>query len=455
MAATARKLSGRPGDNYPPLLSAAALFISAALAFPGLAYQAFGRPMRLRNYSLIATLSVMACGSNEKVQTDTAAPDAVVIDAAVPSEAQAPAEVAMDSTPGMDWAEPDTLSLDTVETVDTAVDVGSVAPVVCDPAVLGSNPPSSLSQTGCFETGEPGHPIAAFFPYEVNSPLWSDGAVKSRFFRIPAGQTIKVKDCDQEPALCLPVNEGGTPEDEGHFELPVGSILIKNFALQGKLIETRMLIHVSDTVWNGLSYEWNDDGIEATLLSDFKDRAVAGQTWHYPSPRECLQCHTAAAGRTLGPTTRQLDRVTSDGNQLDRLVGLGWLPARPKALAPYPDPRKDGPVAERARAYLQSNCSFCHRPAGPFSDMDLRYGTALFAMNVCNVSTVRGIVDVNVPPLRLVPGAPERSALSVRMHNRSGYAMPKIGSNLVDSDGVAVVDAWIRATTECPLAPSD
>ena len=86
--------------------------------------------------------------------------------------------------------------------------------------------------------------------------------------------------------------------------------------------------------------------------------------------------------------------------------------------------------------------------------MDLRYVTTLFDMNICNVPTVRGIVDANVPPLRLVPGTPEASALSVRMHNRSGYAMPKLGSNLVDPDGMAVVDAWIRATTSCPLAPT-
>jgi hypothetical protein len=86
--------------------------------------------------------------------------------------------------------------------------------------------------------------------------------------------------------------------------------------------------------------------------------------------------------------------------------------------------------------------------------MDLRYVTTLFDMNVCNVPTVRGIVDGNVPALRLVPGTPDTSALSVRMHNRAGYAMPKIDSNLVDPDGMAVVDAWIRDIAACPLAPS-
>ena len=180
---------------------------------------------------------------------------------------------------------------------------------------------------------------------------------------------------------------------------------------------------------------------------------MGSQVWHYPSRQECIQCHTAAAGRALGLTTSQLDRETSTGNQLDRLVAMGLLPKRPKALPPYPDPRKPGPVAERARAYLQSNCSFCHRPAGPFSDMDMRYVTPLFSMKLCNVPSIRGAIDVNVPPIRLVPGNPAASAVSTRMHNRSGYAMPKIGSNVVDPDGAAVVDQWITELTGCPTGP--
>ena len=357
----------------------------------------------------------------------------------------------VDVSPALDTSPTDGSSLDAPSPIDAAAETG------CNPAVLGATPPALLSQTGCFEPGRPGRPIAGFLPYEVNSPLWSDGAVKSRFLMVPAGTVIQVKDCDQDPTRCLPIDQGGSPEDEGHFDLPIGTILIKNFVLQDKLIETRIFVRLSATLWNGFSYEWNEEATEGALLTESKDRVVGAQTWRYPSPRDCLQCHTAAAGRSLGPTTRQFDRVTSDGNQLgnqlDRLVALGWLASHPKALAPYPDPRKDGPVTERARAYLQSNCSFCHRPAGPFSDMDLRYVTTLLDMNVCNVSTVRGIVDANVPPVRLVPGTPEASALSVRMHNRTGYAMPKLGSNVVDPDGTAVVDQWIRDIATCPSSP--
>jgi hypothetical protein len=90
----------------------------------------------------------------------------------------------------------------------------------------------------------------------------------------------------------------------------------------------------------------------------------------------------------------------------------------------------------------------------------MRYATSLFDMNVCDVPTVRGSIDPNVPnvpnvpPMRLLPGQPTASAISVRMHNRAGYAMPKIGSNLVDTEGAAVVDQWIGELTSCAVAPS-
>jgi mono/diheme cytochrome c family protein len=367
--------------------------------------------------------------------------------------------LAADAAPAVDVTLDSSPAVDTGTTYDTSfapLDASSIdgSPAsACDPDWLSADAPALLSRTGCFDPGIPDRPNAGFFPYEVNSPLWSDGAVKSRFLRVPTGTAIKVKDCDEEPALCLPVGQGGAPEDEGHFGLPVGGILIKTFALQGKPIETRLLIRATESEWARYSYRWNDEATDATLLADAEDRIVGDQLWHYPSRQECIQCHTAAGGRSLGLTTRQLDRETTSGNQLDRLVATGLLPKRPKALTPYPDPRKPGPVDERARAYLQSNCSFCHRPGGPFSDMDMRFVTPLFAMKLCNVPTIRGAIDANVPTIRLVPGSPAASAVSVRMHNRAGYAMPRIGSNVVDPDGSAVVDQWITQLTDCPTGP--
>lgn len=84
--------------------------------------------------------------------------------------------------------------------------------------------------------------------------------------------------------------------------------------------------------------------------------------------------------------------------------------------------------------------------------MDFRYDTKLLDMNVCNVPIIRGTGDPALPPMRMVPGQPEVSSMSFRMHNRAGYGMPKIGSNLVDPEGVALLDQWISSITTCPTA---
>jgi uncharacterized repeat protein (TIGR03806 family) len=411
--------------------------------------------MRNTHYLPIAFLILSACGSSKKTAQDAAVLVDVLPfpDASIAADTWLVPDSATDPVPAEDTSpEPDTnIPADTAQDANSAGD--DAAALACLPERLAANPPAQLSQTGCFQPGKPGHPIDSFFAYEVNSPLWSDGSAKSRYLLIPSGKTIVVKDCDQDPTACLPLEQGGTPEDEGHFDLPVGSILIKNFALQGKLIETRILVRASAQTWKGYSYEWNEEITEATLLDDLKDRTVGSQVWHYPSQQECLQCHTAAEGRSIGPTTRQLDRITTGGNQLDRLVALGLLPARPKALAPYADPLKAGPVEDRARSYLQANCAFCHRPGGPFSDLDLRYSAKLLDTKLCNVPILRGSGDPALPPLRMVPGKPEESNLSFRMRNRDGYPMPKIGSNLVDPEGVAIVDQWISGITTCPTPP--
>lgn len=312
-----------------------------------------------------------------------------------------------------------------------------------------------LSQTGCVDPNDPTKAADSLVPYSVNSPLWSDGAAKERFLSMPPGATIHVKDCDAEPATCAPLESGGTAEEEGHFDLPVGTVLMKLFSVGGKRIETRLLMRITESAWRGFSYEWNDAETDATLLPDFKDKTVGQQTWHYPSRTECLDCHTKAGGRSLGLQTAQLDRDNTypDGtttNQLEKLVELGYLSAKPKAIPAYPDPSGDAPLEERARSYLQSNCSICHRAGGTLSDVDLKYTTSFADTKLCNQPVVREDTNPDFPGVRLVPGDPAASNLSFRMHDRTNYRMPKIGSNVADPTGTALIDEWITSLTGCP-----
>jgi uncharacterized repeat protein (TIGR03806 family) len=251
-------------------------------------------------------------------------------------------------------------------------------------------------------------------------------------------------------------------QEDGQWTFPVGSVLVKSFQIHGQMIETRLLVRVNDFTWRGYSYEWNDAQTDGQLLPDEvggKKKVVSSgagaQTWHFPARDQCLQCHTDAAGVSLGPHTRQLNRdfaypsgVTA--NQLDTLEQIGLFTRAPARLDPLPAPGAAAvTTGEGARSYLHTNCSNCHRPQGTFEGIDLRAQTPLADTGLCNQPPEKGDLGVS-GALRLMPGRPDRSVLSLRMHTTEMARMPQIGTTVVDGPAVTLIDDWIRALTACP-----
>ena len=302
------------------------------------------------------------------------------------------------------------------------------------------NFPKMLSATGCVDPQDAKKPAAGLIPYDVNAALWSDGAEKSRWLAIPDGATIHV----------------GV---DGDWDLPNGSVLMKEFRLGAKRIETRLLMRHADGGWAGYSYRWNDAQTDATLLPGGASAIVGAQTWSFPSRVECLACHTDAAGRSLGLETAQLNGLQKypqtgrTANQLSTLSAVGILDTSltPAFSATLPDPFDTAaPLHDRARAYLHANCAMCHRPDGPGQgSADYRYRVSDSAMGICNV--VPGEGDLGVANAKvLAPGDAAHSILSLRMHALDSHRMPPLGSRLVDASGTGVVDAWIESLAACP-----
>ena len=141
-------------------------------------------------------------------------------------------------------------------------------------------------------------------------------------------------------------------------------------------------------------------------------------------------------------------------NQLRTLDAIGMfspaLPASPEELPALPDPSGTaGTLDERARAYLHTNCSHCHRPnGGTPTDLDLRYATPLSATNGCDRTPqagTLGLADARI----IAPGAAERSVLIGRMSRRDALAMPPLASTGVDSVGVQLLTGWIDSLRDC------
>ena len=299
--------------------------------------------------------------------------------------------------------------------------------------------PTLLSDTGCVNASDVTLPASGLIPYAPNAPFFSDGAVKTRWLALPEGQRIAV----------------GADND---FNFPTGSVLVKNFSLGATLVETRLFVRHNDGNWAGYTYEWNAGATEATRVVGGKTVQVAGQTWEFPSEAQCLQCHTSAAGRTLGLEIGQLNGdfgypTGRTANQLTTLNGINVLtPAlaqTPDQLPVIPDPFGTEELGLRARAWLHTNCANCHQPGGGSqSAMDLRFTTSLPATTACDVAPTLGDLGITDPRL-IAPGSAARSVVVARVNRTGANAMPPLARHQIDTQGVQLLTDWINGLTNC------
>lgn len=333
-------------------------------------------------------------------------------------------------------------------------------PGTCTPPKNIDKPYQKLSQTGCMDSADVTLFASRVIPYEVNSPLWSDSADKQRGMVVPARETVHILDCALEPDNCT---QG--PADTGKWLFPVGTVMVKNFSFDDKRVETRLFVHHDADTWVGYSYRWDEAQTEATLVPDERlaimfDTGSRKVPWNYPSRTDCVECHNAAGGSTLGPETRQMNRVVNGANQLDTLAALGLFDVAPSQpyqgalVTPYPgqlgSPPDSATTENKARSYLHANCAFCHRPDGDFPDLDLRYDTAFADMHVCNAPPQKGDVGVASSTI-LTPGQPLQSGIWLRMDALPTLGrMPQIGTAQVDTAGVQLVGDWINGIQSCP-----
>ena len=385
-----------------------------------------------------------------------------------------PADAGPDSAPG-----------DVAPPTDRGTGGAGDAPVMpipgtCSPPLDIEKPYEKLSQTGCMDPANPTRMAAIVVPYEVNSPLWSDSALKTRGMVLPSGKKIHVKDCAKNPAECCVIDNNNFPNclppaDDGKWVFPVGTVLVKNFWFNAdaanltvtnasKLVETRLFIHVADKQWVGYGYRWNDAQTEATIVPDERVKAtftVGARMveWNYPSRQDCMKCHTDFGGSSLGPETAQMNRMVGNMNQIDQLQALGLFetaPAKPyKAALVAPvrgqagTPPASATLEQRARSYLHANCSFCHRPDGLFYLIDFRQDVSFLNTHVCNQMPDKGGRD---DLKNFFPGDPMHSVMVLRMAAPAGDPgrMPTVGSAVVDPDGTKLMTDWITSVKTCP-----
>ncbi|MGH6617545.1 SO2930 family diheme c-type cytochrome [Sphingomonas sp.] len=308
---------------------------------------------------------------------------------------------------------------------------------VNDAAITGDGYPATLSEFHLFTDTATRTPAARVVPYTLNTPLFSDYAEKQRYLYIPGGKAAAY-------------------DPDKVIDLPVGSALVKTFGYQQagtfRALETRLLLHRASG-WVAIPYVWNAEGTDAVLKRagtripvTFTDPSGTERTISYsvPNQNQCKDCHALSGAVTpIGPKIRNLN----DGKQLQALLKAGMLdrlPADAPRLARWDD--ATAPLADRARAYLETNCAHCHNPNGAASNSGLYLDWHQADQNA------RGILKHPVAAGRgsgngefdIDPGHPERSILIFRMESTDpGIAMPELGRATVHAEAIDLLTRWI------------
>jgi uncharacterized repeat protein (TIGR03806 family) len=336
------------------------------------------------------------------------------------------------------------------------------------PVTFAGSLPPLLSQTGVFSNTPSMTPVDGLVPYSPNTPLWSDGALKTRYVAVPNNGGILTP--DQQIAFAT----------NGSWTFPAGTVFVKTFELNTDTthpnarhrLETRLLVRDINGGVYGVTYKWRADNSDADLLSSslLEDILITNasglstQTWYYPSPSDCLQCHTPVANYVLGANTRQLNgnRTYSatgvSDNQLRTLNRLGMFnPAFDESKISAFEKLSSltnvsASFEERARSYLDANCAQCHQPGGAGITFDARYDTPLASQHITNYPASYSLGFDNA---RIVASEDKwRSMIWQRMNSTNNTVkMPSLARNLIDTNAVQVMGDWINSLPGTPALP--
>jgi uncharacterized repeat protein (TIGR03806 family) len=319
------------------------------------------------------------------------------------------------------------------------------------PARADGKIPQLLSQTGVFSDTRRRIPNEALIPYDLIVAFWSDGASKTRWVAIP--------------------NEKIEFSASGQWIFPAGTVFVKNFDLPvdatdpsaKRRLETRLLVRDSAGGVYGVTYKWRADESDADLLpgslhEDISVKTATGearrQTWYYPSRKDCLTCHTTGAGGVLGVKTRQLNHdfsypsgVTDNELRTWNHIGLfaRTIPANDLASLPTLAASDDTArsLEDRARSYLDANCSHCHQPGGTVAYFDARYTTPLAQQGLINGPV---LIDQGIDRPRIIsPHDVWRSIAFMRVNTDGDIRMPPLARETIDQKGVSLLSQWIMS----------
>jgi hypothetical protein len=319
--------------------------------------------------------------------------------------------------------------------------------------------PQYLRDTGLYAAGSVSAVRGGNVAFSPQYPLWSDGASKRRWIHLPPGSAIDASRPDA-------------------WEFPPGTKLWKEFSHERR-VETRFIERLADGSWRYATYVWNEEGTDAVLASAegavVAARSAANGRYTIPSREDCLACHEGRPVPVLGFSVLQLspDRdplaphaepSRPEYADLERLVSRGLIRNLPQSLIDKP-PRIDAPTptARAALGYLHANCGHCHNDAGALAGLDLVLAQQASTSAADAAQRTGSLVAHSsrfrphgaVTAQRVVPGDAAASVITMRMRSGNALArMPPLGVQIVDVEGIALVERWIQHDLDKQPEPS-
>jgi len=316
-----------------------------------------------------------------------------------------------------------------IEAQDAAVETPDAAPEDAHPhtdaALEDATPyvgPALLSETGLY-VNTASHALAAgVIAYEVQYPLWADGAEKLRYLSIPVGATIDGSDLDA-------------------WQFPVGTRAWKEFRANGRRIETRLLEKL-DSGWRMIAFVWDETETDA-MAAPAGAMNARGTEHDVPPAADCKKCHRGAADGLLGVAAIQLGPTG-----IADLVARGAL--APLAALAYAPPGAG--TTQEVLGYLHANCGHCHNDRHPAGrNESLRLFLTATATRVEDTPLYRTTIgtptrhEFEGTTVAVVPGAPASSQLFVRMRSRvSDAQMPPLATERADDAALQAIQHWIE-----------
>jgi hypothetical protein len=321
-------------------------------------------------------------------------------------------------------------------TIDAAGADATIAPdltIVQDMTM--ATGPMLLSDTGLYSDFASRTLAPGVVTFTARYPLWSDGADKQRYFLLPPGTKIDTTEMDW-------------------WRFPVGTKAWKEFHVDGRLVETRLLQKVFDggaDGWWKVAYAWSADGSGAVAQPTGVASAL-GTMHDIPDQKNCTWCHDYVGDELIGVSAIQLSSPTGNGD-LTKFVMAGMLSAPPVS---EPQPPGMG-VVQDTLGYLHGNCGHCHNERSWLASvtmLKMRLHVDDATPEATSLYLSKGAkMRHHMPPCAdyaVVSANSGCSQLYQRMNSRDFWAMPPKAplsllycTKIVDPTGLATVGSWI------------